>query len=42
MMNKYFKQIGEIKILTQNLSKNFLQSIKEKEKINIDNYKNKK
>ena len=38
MMNKYFKQIGEIKILTQNLSKNFLQSIKEKEKINIDNY----
>ena len=32
MMNKYFKQIGEIKILTQNLSKNFLQSIKEKEK----------
>ncbi len=38
MMNKYFKQISQIKILTQNLSKNFLQSINEKEKINIDNY----
>ena len=30
MMNKYFKQISEIKILTQNLSKNFLEFIKKK------------
>ena len=30
MMNKYFKQIREIKILTQNLSKNFLQFINKK------------
>ena len=38
MMNKYFKQISEIKILTQNLSKNFLEFINKKDKINIDNY----
>ena len=38
MMNKYFKQISEIKILTQNLSKNFLEFINKKNKINIDNY----
>ena len=37
MMNKYFRQIGEIKTLTQNLSKNFLQLINKK-KTTIDNY----
>ena len=39
MMNKYFKQIGVIKIITKNLSQNFLQMINGKEKINIDDYK---
>ena len=38
MMNKYFRQIGEIKTLTQNLSKNFLQLINKKKTITIDNY----
>ena len=41
MMNKYFKQIGVIKIITKNLSQNFSQMINGKEKINIDDYKNK-
>ncbi len=39
MMNKYFKQIGVIKIITKNLSQNFSQMINGKEKINIDDYK---
>ena len=38
MMNKYFRQIGEIKTLTQNLSKNFLQLIDKKTTTIIDNY----
>ena len=33
MMNKYFKQIGVIKIITKNLSQNFSQMINGKEKI---------
>ena len=37
MMNKYFRQIGDIKTLTQNLSKNFLQLINKKT-TTIDNY----
>ena len=39
MMNKYFKQIEVIKIITKNLSQNFLQLINGREKINIDDYK---
>ena len=38
MMNKYFEQIGIIKVITKNLSENFLQVTNRKKKVNIDNY----
>ena len=38
MMNKYFEQIGIIKVITKNLSENFLQVTNGKKKVNIDNY----